>query len=207
MFLGDLAGVFGLGAFDGPDLTELVLRLGFDLLVTAIVIRAAYRDAAVNGSHELACFMFNAITFLVCFLLRKVPVELGFALGLFAVFGILRYRTEALRARDLTYLFVALGIAILNAMANEYVSLAELALVNFVIAGGTVVLELRRPPALASQRVLYDNLTLLRGRNKEQVAADLSERTGLKVLRLEIERIDLLRDTAEVRVYYEDDWA
>ncbi len=203
--LTEMAGALGLGPFVGSDLAELVARLAVDLLVIGVVMRRAYGGSQVSGPHELSCFMFNAITFLVCFLLRKVPVELGFALGLFAVFGILRYRTEALRTRDLTYLFVSLGIAILNAMANEHVSLAELLVVNGVIVVGTVLLEARRPEALASQKVTYDNMEMLRSRDRDALREDLAARTGLSILRIEVQQINLLRDTAEIRVYYHEE--
>jgi hypothetical protein len=146
--------------------------------------------------------MFNIITFTVCFLLRKIEIQLGFALGLFAVFGILRYRTEPIRTRDLTYMFVVIGIAILNALVNKKVSLAEVLLVNCCIAGVTAFLEyipwLQRDQ---SRLVVYDNMDLVRGQNREALISDLKERTGLDINNVHIEQVDLLRDTAQITIY------
>jgi len=139
----------------------------------------------------------------MCLLLRKVPMELGFALGLFAVFGILRYRTEEIRMRDLTYLFIMIGIGIINGVANKKVSTVELLTVNVVIVGLTALLELPRSARrFGSTPMLYDNLALLRPDQQEQLYADLSQRTGLAVVRVQVHRIDFLRDAAEITVFY-----
>ena len=153
-------------------------------------------------TYVFTFFMFNIITFTVCFLLRKIEIKLGFALGLFAVFGILRYRTEPIKTRDLTYMFVVIGIAILNALVNKKVSAAEVLLVNFTIAGITTFLEhvswLQRDQ---HRLVLYENMDLVRNGDRAALIADLAARTGLEVTRIHIESIDLLRDTAQITVY------
>jgi hypothetical protein len=149
--------------------------------------------------------MFNIITFCLSLLLRKVPIELGFALGLFAVFGILRYRTEPIRIRDLTYLFIVIGLGILNAVANKKISVAELVVVNASIVGVTVLLELTPwNRANKSVPIYYDNIALLRPGKKAELHADLSERTGFDVVRVDVHRIDMLRDSADLTVYYPD---
>lgn len=189
---------------DPGDLVRLIFRTMFDLFFATLVIRGVYRRLYGRNEYVFTYFAFNIITFTLCFLLRKVPIELGFALGLFAVFGVLRYRTEAIGIRDLTYLFIVIGIAIVNAVANKKVSLAELALVNVVIVASTALLEL---PFFGgkeeNQRITYDNIELVRGQDREALLADLRERTGLDVLRVTIRRLDLLRDTAELTIYYE----
>ena len=149
--------------------------------------------------------MFNVITFTLCFLLRQVPIELGFALGLFAVFGILRYRTEPIQIPDLTYLFVVIGIGILNAVVNEQFTLSEVLLVNSSIVGLVVFLEYNpwlQP--VKSVPLIYDNLQKIQENPIETIIQDIRSRTGLNVERISIERIDLLRDTAEIRVYYKE---
>jgi hypothetical protein len=148
--------------------------------------------------------LLNIVTFSLAFLLSKVPIELGFALGLFAVFGILRYRTEAIRVRNLTYLFVVIGIALLNALANEEVTMAELLIVNSVIAGSVALLEAaafsRREE---SRKVIYDRLDLLAPEHAAALLQDLRSRTRLPVERYEIGDVDLLRDVADITVYYQ----
>jgi hypothetical protein len=146
-------------------------------------------------------YLFNVITFSTCLLLRKVPIELGFALGLFAVFGILRYRTEPIRIRDLTYLFIVIGIAILNAVSNKKISVAELIFVNVAIVGITAFLEIRTARrGIETVPIQYDNLKLLAPESRPQLLEDLAARTGLNVYQVDIVKIDMMRDCADLIV-------
>ncbi|MBE7453668.1 MAG: DUF4956 domain-containing protein [Kofleriaceae bacterium] len=188
---------------DSTDFLRLVTRLGVDLGFVSLVILLVYYRLYRNREYVFTYYVFNLITFAMCMLLRKVPMELGFALGLFAVFGILRYRTEEIRIRDLTYLFVMIGLGIINGVANKKVSAAELLLVNAAIIATVAVLELPRSARRhGSTPMLYDNLALLRPENRDALHADLAARTGLDVVRVAVHRIDLLRDAAEVTVFY-----
>ena len=120
--------IFGTGGLaDWPDFAKLVSRFALDLFFASIVIFGVYYRLYRSREFVFTYFIFNVITFSLCVLLRKVPMELGFALGLFAVFGILRYRTEEIRMRDLTYLFIVIGLGILNAVANKKISLIDCA--------------------------------------------------------------------------------
>jgi hypothetical protein len=188
---------------DVGDLSKLLTRFVLDLLFTGVVVHVVYYRLYRNREYVFTYFLFNIITFSMCFLLRKVPIELGFALGLFAVFGILRYRTEPIRIRDLTYLFIVIGLGILNAVANKKISVVELLCVNTMIVGATAVLELSTAArSQSSTPMLYDNLELLRPDKQDELLEDLSARTGLDVQRVEVQRIDLLRDAAEITIYY-----
>jgi hypothetical protein len=194
--------IFGSDTVLDKDVLHFLLRLAIDVAFVSVVIRVYFRLYG-NREYVFTYYLFNIITFGMCLLLRKVPIELGFALGLFAVFGILRYRTEAIRIRDLTYLFIVLGLGILNGVSNAKISVAELFAGNAVIVGATVLLE--RYPAGRGERstpMLYDNLELLRPGNKARLHADLSARTGLEVVRVEVMRIDMLRDAAEIVIFY-----
>lgn len=183
------------------DFLKLFSRLVLDVGFTAIVVRGFYMRRPGNNDQVFTYFAFNVVTFSLTFLLRKVPVELGFALGLFAVFGILRYRTEAIRIRDLTYLFVVIGLAILNAVANKEVSLVELLSINAAIVVTVGLLEMKQSEASVETKTLqYDNIALLQPGRSTELAADLKKRTGLDVVRVHIDHIDLLKDTAAVRV-------
>ena len=195
---------FGTDKFmDAADFVRLCSRLSLNLGVAAIVILAIYYRIYKNREFVFTYYIFNLITFSMCVLLRKVPMELGFALGLFAVFGILRYRTEEIRMRDLTYLFIMIGIGIINGVANKKVSTAELLLVNGTIVGITALLEMPRSARrFGSTPMLYDNLELLKLENREQMIADLARRTGLDVVRVQIHRFDMLRDAAEITIFY-----
>ncbi len=187
---------------DWPDLAKMCTRMGIDLFFTFTVIYGVYYRLYRGREFAFTYVIFNVITFSLCVLLRKVPMELGFALGLFAVFGMLRYRTEEIRMRDLTYLFIVIGLGILNGVANKSVSLLELLAVNGVITGVTLF-ELRSAARnLAQTPMLYDNLSLLKPGHQAALYADITARTGLEVVRVQVNRIDMLRDAAEIVVHY-----
>jgi len=190
--------------FDGADWARMMCRLGVDLFFMGIIVGFVFWRLYRNREHMFTLFILNLITFSMCILLRKVPVDLGFALGLFAVFGILRYRTEPVRIRDLTYLFIVIGLGIINGIANKKISAIELLTVNSVVAITTILIELVPSNRLArSMPMLYDNLSLLHAGKYADLLADMKQRTGLQVTKVELVRIDLVRDAAEVVITYE----
>jgi hypothetical protein len=136
--MNNLLGVLSTGA--GGVALLLLGRLALDLLFTAVTVRVVYYRLYRSRDYVFTYFLINLVTFTLTYLLSNVPIELGFALGLFAVFGILRYRTEAILVRNLTYLFVVIGLALLNALANKGITLGELLIANIAIVG------IRRPP-------------------------------------------------------------
>ena len=114
---------------------ELIVRLSLNMLFTAAIVRGVYYRLYRDRDYTFTYFLINLVTFSIAYLLSHVPVEMGFALGLFAVFGILRYRTEAIQVRNLTYLFVVIGIALVNALANGGSPIVVLVPINVVLAG------------------------------------------------------------------------
>ncbi len=199
---GRVSEVLGLGAPSWNNLIVLLSRLGWNLLCATAVILFVYYRLYRTREHVFTYYLFNTITFCLCLLLRRVSVEFGFALALFGVFGILRYRTEQIRTRDLTYLFIVIGIGILNAVADRNVSFAELLVVNGVVIGLTMLLELGPLRSEESAPMLYDQLALLKPGQEARLIEDLASRTGLEVLRVHVNKIDLLRDAAEITVHY-----
>jgi hypothetical protein len=189
--------------FDPEDFSKLLARLGLDLFFTTLVVVFIYYRLYRNREFLFTYYVFNIITYAVCVLLRKTPMDMGFALGLFAVFGILRYRTQEISTRDLTYLFMVLGIGILNGVANKKVSFVELLSVNAVIVGVTALLEVSaKARGHGSTPILYDRLELLGPGRENELHKDLSARIGIPVFRVQVHRIDLLRDAAEVTAHY-----
>ena len=189
---------------DAEGSIQFMLRLSLDLVFACIVTFAVYMKRYGRNEYIFTYIMFNVITFTLCFSLRQVPIELGFALGLFAVFGILRYRTEPIRIHDLTYLFIVIGIGIYNAVANNQVSLGELLIVNTVISGLPSILESRlQLHQFSSMNILYDNLKHLHS-TEEVLKDELSQRTGKSVHRFRINKIDLLRETVDITIIYRD---
>jgi Domain of unknown function (DUF4956) len=181
----------------------LLARLALNMLITAVVVRFVYYRLYRDRDYVFTYFLINLITFSLAYLLSKVPIELGFALGLFGVFGILRYRTEAIRVRNLTYLFVVIGIALLNALANDGITLAELLVANVVIVGTVGVLEAAPSSGREESRLVnYDRLDLLSPLVAAELLEDLRKRTHLPVERFEIGDVDLLRDSALITIHY-----
>ena len=147
--------------------------------------------------------MFNILTFFICFLLRKVPMEMGFALGLFAVFGILRYRTEAIPIRQMTYLFIVIGISMINALSNKSVSIFEVLFTNGLITLITYLIDrLWFQTIEETKSIIYEKIDLIKPENKEEMIKDLKDRTGLPVHEVKIEKIDFLKDTASITIFY-----
>ena len=182
---------------------ELIVRLSLNLLFTTTVVRWVYYRLYRDRDYTFTYFLINLVTFSIAYLLSHVPVEMGFALGLFAVFGILRYRTEAIPVRNLTYLFVVIGIALVNALANGGITTVELIATNVVIAGTVAVLEAASFSAREHSRLIcYDRLDLLSPDATDELIADLRKRTHLPIERVEIGNVDLLRDCVDVVVHY-----
>lgn len=187
--------------FDPEDFAKMLSRLGLDMVFTTVIVIYVYYRLYRDRELVFTYYIFNLITFAMCILLRKVPMDTGFALGLFAIFGILRYRTEQIRMRDLTYLFIVLGLAILNAVANKKVSLLELLTADIAIAMTVFALE-RYRDRLDVLPMLYDKVELLQPNRQRELHADLSARLGVEVRRVQVLRIDMLRDAAELNVYH-----
>jgi len=199
-----MSGLFGSDqVLNWPDLGRLLARLALDLAFATVVIRLIYYRLYRNREYVFTYYLFNVITFCLCFVLRKVSTHIGLALALFGVFGILRYRTEQIRIRDLTYLFIVIGIGVLNAFADQGVSVAELLAVDVGIVTITAILELgSRGKSERTTPMCYDQLGLLQPGNEEKLIADIGAKTGLTVTRVEINRVDLLRDAADITVFH-----
>jgi hypothetical protein len=189
----------------GIQLSEvqlLLIRLGLDLVSVSLLILGVYYRRHRRSDYVFSCMVINLVTFLLCFVTQRSSVQLGFALGLFAVFGILRYRTESLPIRDLTYLFAAIGLAIFNGMPSAAEGVQSLVLVDVVLVGAVALLEFSGWAGRENRALLYDNVALLAPSRETELLADLSARTGLKVVRVRVDRLDLLRESAELTVYY-----
>jgi hypothetical protein len=188
---------------DPYEALKLLLRFALNISCAIIVVQWAYLRLYKNREFVFTFYLLNVITFCLCFLLRKVPAELGFDLAIFAVFGILRFRTEQIRIRDLTYLFVLIGVGVINAVANKSVDIFELLLVNGIIIGMTLSIEWR-PVAKRESSVLmfYDKLELMKPGRAVEMLSDIQERTGLAVTHVEIESFDLLRDAVNLKVHH-----
>ncbi|MFH2096654.1 MAG: DUF4956 domain-containing protein [Bacteroidota bacterium] len=195
--------LFGIQIIDLQDFTELIVRFSLHLIITLIIVRWLYYSISKRKDYLFTYILISSVIFLLCFLLDNVKLQLGFALGLFAIFGIIRYRTAQIPIKEMTYLFIVIGLSVINALSNKKISYAELLFTNVAIIGVTWVLEKIWLLKHESQKtVVYEKIDLIKPEKYNELIADLQERTGIKISRVEIGRIDFLRDTARIRIYY-----
>ena len=190
------------------DFWDLVIRASFNLFVVLILVRVLYYRITPRKEYLFTYILISVVVFFMIMLLENVGVEIGFALGLFAIFGMLRYRTQQIPIREMTYLFLVIGVSVINSLANRRVSYAELLLTNAAIVLVTYLLEKVFLLKTESKKlVFYEKIELIKPTMRAELIADLEERTGLIIHRVDIERIDYLRDAARIYIYYyERDW-
>lgn len=197
--------IFGIPLIDSEDFLKLAFKFAINLFFLFATVRFIFYRNNRDKDYLFTFFMFNMMTFFICVLLRKVPMEMGFAMGLFAVFGILRYRTEALPIKEMTYLFIVIGLAMINALANKSISMIELLFTNFVIVGTTLGIEtIWFNNHERSKTIVYEKIEMIKPENNDALLADLRERTGLDIFKFSIGKIDFLKDVAEVKIYYKE---
>ncbi len=195
--------IFGIKLINVKDFYELMVRFGFNLLVITVLVRYIYYPIAKRKDYLFTYVLISMAIFSLCFLLENVKLEIGFALGLFAIFGIIRYRTAQMPIKEMTYLFLIIGISVTNALANKKISYAELFFANFGVVLITFLLERVFLLKHESRKtIIYEKIDLIKPEKRAELMKDLQERTGININRVEIGRVDFLRDTARLRIYY-----
>jgi hypothetical protein len=196
----------GIKLFSEKGFLELFIRFCFNILIITTIVRFIYYPISRRKDYLFTYILISTIIFLICFMLGNVKLQLGFTLGLFAIFGIMRYRTNPMPIKEMTYLFVIIGLSVVNALTNKKVSYAELLFTNLIIVALIYILENVRVLRHESCKlVTYEKIDLIKPEKRQEMIADLQERTGLKINRIEIGKIDFLRDTARLSVYYYSD--
>ena len=182
---------------------DLVSRFFLNSLSVIALIKFIYYFIHKKSSYLFTFFSFNLIIFVISFLFNKVEMSMGAAFGLFAVFSMLRYRTESLDITEMTYLFLSIAFGLLNALiiANWY----EILLIDLLILGFVIVFESKWVANhQSSKKIIYDRLDLLAKSDKADLLLDLSKRTGYGVTKVEVESMDLLKDVAMLVIYYKE---
>ena len=194
----------GIKIIDTWDFTELILRFTFTLLVTFLVVNNIYAKNSKRKDFYFSYMAIGAIVFLLCFLLNNVKLELGFALGLFAIFGIIRYRTSQIPIKEMTYLFIVIGISVINALASKKISYAELLITNAIIIAGLWFMEKRLMLRQeGSIKLIYEKIDSINVMRKEELLEDLEERTGIHIKRYEVKKIDFMKDVAQIEIFFD----
>ena len=184
-------------------MTEIALHFAANLISCWIIVRMIYQSKAKRRDFVFTFTMVSASVFLLCRMLSGVELDLAFALGLFAIFGIIRYRTNPVPIREMTYLFLVIAMAVMNALAPLSMDLLDVAIGNVLLWTLAFVLErLLFVEHLVTKRVVYDRVELLQEGCRAELIQDLGQRIGEKVERMEIGNVDLLRETAVIKVSY-----
>ncbi len=192
------------------DFWDLVIKATFNTLVVLYLVRILYYKATPKKDYLFTYILISVVVFFMIMLLENIKVSMGFALGLFAIFGMLRYRTMQIPIREMTYLFLVIGVSLINALANSKVSYAELLLTNVVVMIVTYLLERVFLLKHETKRLInYENVELIKPEKRAELIQDLEERTGLKIRRVEIGRVDYLRDSVRLYIHYfeQENWA
>ena len=185
------------------DFYLLIMRLAINMVFITILIRFLYYEKTRRKDYLFTYYLIGTITFFLCFGLKKLDIDTGMGLGLFAIFGIIRYRTDAIEIKEMTYLFLIIGLSVVNALASNKLSIAEMGLINVFMVILTSILEFVWLMKHETRKtVTYERIDLIKPEKAAEMKKDLENRTGLSLNRFEIGKIDFLNDTAQVRVYY-----
>jgi len=196
------ASFLGIPLVNAPSLLHMLLRFFFNLVVCWIVVGHFYYKKSGRRDYYLTFMLFSSSMFLLLLLMENVKLQIGFTLGLFAIFGMIRYRTETVPIREMTYLFVIIALSVINGIALN-ISYVELFLSNALIVALIAWCEnAKKLTHTASRVVLYDKIELITPDKRDELKADLEKRLGISIDNLEVGHVDFLRDAAFVKVYY-----
>lgn len=195
----------GVPLLEATNLYNLLLRFAFNLLVSWVITYLIYKKKNGRNEYCVTFLAFASAMFLLIFLMESVKLQIGLTLGLFAIFGVIRYRTETVPVREMTYLFVIITVAVINGLALN-ISYAELVIANILIISLLLVMEYfigrTRKGRLTTKIVLYDKIENIVPERRAELVADIEKRVGVNVEAIEIGHVDFLRDAAWLKVSY-----
>lgn len=187
------------------ELTNFLLGAGFNLTVALLIVRFIYYPVTQDKKYIFTFLAFNTVIYFVLGLLTSSNLSVGVGFGLFAIFSVLRYRTDEIPIREMTYLFIIIALPVMNSILISNGNLSQLLAANGAIV--TLLYLLEKGFGFhfeASKKITYEKIELITPANQAQLLADLRQRTGLPVKRAEVGHIDFLHDTAEIKIYYDE---
>ena len=187
---------------EGSDVFQLLWRFVFNFLVVLFIIHFFYYPKSRRRDYYITFNLINISVFLLIMLMGSVKLKVGFALGIFAIFGIIRYRTESVPIREMTYLFMIIAISAINALAVQFSPIVQL-VANGLFILSCLIESSRWLKHVSCKLVLYDKVHLITPDRREELIADLQKRIGIEISKVEIGHIDFLRDSVIIKVYYE----
>lgn len=185
------------------DVYKMLFRFATNMVVLTAIIWWLYYRKVRRTEYLFTYYMIGIIVFFLCFSLKKLELDMGMALGLFAIFGILRYRTQQIEIREMTYLFVVIGISVINSLVNRSMSYAEIVTANGGVIASLAVIEriwFERPEM--AKQITYEIIENIKPENYVALKTDLEQRTGISIHRVEIGDINYLKDTARITIFY-----
>ena len=194
--------------FDKEHIKDLLIAFFVNLIAIMIVVRGLYYPKCKRGEFFFTYVLIAISTFMLIYVLGDVKLKAGIALGLFAIFSIIRYRTEQVAIREMTYLFIIIAISAINGLTVSELSLGEVLIINLLFISSIWICESKLLISHYSYKVIkYDNVSLITPDKRQELIADLEKRTGLKIEKVEVGAIDFLKDAAIIKMYYKSNEA
>ncbi|MFT6097773.1 MAG: hypothetical protein ACJAYF_000307 [Arenicella sp.] len=189
---------------------ELMMELDFlprfivNTIFIIVLVRGCYFQHSKNRPFAASYILFGTGVFMVTGLLHSADISMGFAFGLFAVFSMLRYRTESITIKEMTYLFLVISIALLTAVGP--IGLLGISIINLIICIFAYILETGFLLPLTEEQIIrYEKIENIKPESRTDLINDLKQRTGLEIKHLNIESVDFLNDTAQIRIFYKSE--
>lgn len=194
----------GAEMINALGIEDFLLRLLLNVAVTLGIVHFLYYRRSKRADYYFTFVILALSTFMVVALLGNVKLKAGVALGLFAIFSIIRYRTESMPVREMTYLFGIVAISVVNALGGDAVGWMGLFIINIIFVTAIALAELtRKMKHLACKYVKYDRIDLILPAKRAELIADLEARLGIKIVKVDVGTVNFLKDMALLKVYYE----
>ena len=189
--------------------SNIFIRFSFNLLIAFVIIKLIYHRDYKGNDFVFTYFMFNTLIFFFAYILGNLDINMAFGFGLFAVFAILRYRTDPIPIKEMTYLFIVITIGVINALSGNQVVFIELFFANVTIVLLTFLLErhwVNNLPdnGLSSKTVVYNNMEMIKPENHQALIDELAQKTGLSIVSCKIGRLNFVENQVNVKLYYKE---
>lgn len=193
---------FGIPLFD-DDFYKMIFRFLINIFFLTALIKYSYYKFSEKADYLFTFYLVGTIVFFLCFTLKKYEIDLGLALGLFAIFGILRYRTDPLKVREMTYLFVVIGLSLVNALSNKKMSYTEIFVANSIVVAMAYFLDRYwNQQKTNTKDILYESLEHIRPEHHELLKAELEHKLGFEILSISLGQIDFKAETVKIKIRY-----
>ena len=189
--------------------SNIFIRFSFNIFIAFVIIKLIYHRDYKGNDFVFTYFMFNTLIFFFAYILGNLDINMAFGFGLFAVFAILRYRTDPIPIKEMTYLFIVITIGVINALSGNQVVFIELLFANVTIVLLTFLLErhwVNNLPdnGLSSKTVVYNNMEMIKPENHQALIDELAEKTGLSIVSCKIGRLNFVENQVNVKLYYKE---